>query len=237
MLGTDTEIERASVIETPASETGDNSVSGIIPMKVNSSTKLALKKAAIAHAAPATAAVKLRTKKDATKAEVKAKGKKAKKVKEAAKRADYKGIVGKVVLHILGAKGSVLRLANIDKLGFAKLAQNNVGLSYDGPSIDLFATDKADKGTRLHAGYYVCERGARPEVKVLTADGAKSLCRSKVTVERNGKKVQLRVGGDLKDHYLPSYEVGPKGDWFFQLETSRLPQNKKHFGALVKVGK
>lgn len=150
----------------------------------------------------------------------------------------YKGITGRAILLVTGAKGCAFRLAEIDKAGYGQLVQNNIGLKYDGAKVDLLDAEgkHRDKQTRLELGDYIASKGERVKIKVLSLAEAEKLAKSKHTVERNGKEVKIRTFGNVENHYVASIERFKTGiQHWFQWETESLgAKNRKHFAAMVQ---
>ena len=141
---------------------------------------------------------------------------------------------GNSVLHVVGNKGSVLRLGRLMAPGKFKLLQNNVGLSYDGAVMDITGGHN-DAQTREEFGAYVRGKEGKLSFKVLTVAEAKKLCGTKRIIKRNGHNVTISTTKGEVTQYMPSIETTAKGkELFFQWESVKAPEGAKHYGQLVK---
>lgn len=144
--------------------------------------------------------------------------------------------VGSVMIALLsGGKGDVFRKVRVLAGGKYQPLQKCDGLAYDGPVFGIApdGTLEADKEGRLHMGAYVCNRGMRPKVTLMSEAEARKLAKHSIVVRRNGHDIPMKVTR-MDAQYAGSIEALKKGDHWFQWESKKLPNNAKHYGTVAK---
>ncbi len=203
-------------------------------MKITSKTRKAIKGASQAHKAKTVAKTTTAAKKSTSSTKKQA----SVKVVNAALKALK---VGESYVALLESNGETAA-RRVKYLGNAEfqLTQTNYGISYDGAKFFVSDDNKieADFVGRLEVGNYICAKGGRASVRIMSESAFKALCNLRVHGELRGVKTSVLCYGKEDAHYLACWDMtGRKAGaqaHCFQVETARLKSNAIHFLSVSK---
>lgn len=147
-------------------------------------------------------------------------------------------LLGERIAIISGAKGSVARLVSAYDNGSFKVLRDNGNKAIDG-AMCAADSSKWDADARLQVGNYVCSRGRRAKVTLLTFEQANKQAKvAEFESRTNGAKFLTRYIGNASTQYVASLDSCVGGIWrkghAFQVETeAHNLEAKKHFVSLV----